>query len=57
MCRLRPGEGRTESQAAALGEETDSKLNKLFFLLLHLLRLLFCKSRSFLEFYKYSMVQ
>ena len=25
MCRLRPGEGRTESQAAALGEETDSK--------------------------------
>ena len=25
MCRLRPGEGRAESQAAALGEETDSK--------------------------------
>ena len=25
MCRLRPGEGRIESQAAALGEETDSK--------------------------------
>ena len=25
MYRLRPGEGRTESQAAALGEETDSK--------------------------------
>ena len=25
MCRLRPGEGRTVSQAAALGEETDSK--------------------------------
>ena len=23
MCRLRPGEGRTESQATALGEETD----------------------------------
>ena len=25
MCRLRPGEGRTESQAAALGDKTDSK--------------------------------
>ena len=25
MCRLRTGEGITESQAAALGEETDSK--------------------------------
>ena len=25
MCRLRPGEGRIESQAAELGEETDSK--------------------------------
>ena len=26
MCRLRPGEGITESQAAAMGEETDCKL-------------------------------